>query len=303
MKFGKAHSLEGIDFSLPPDDPLTARVLGGQPAPGGFQAYLGCPMWGNKAWAGILFPPKTPARDYLSWYSRSFNTIELNTTHYRSPSPELVASWREQAAEGFRFCPKIPQVISHYRKLAGAHEETLRFAESIRHFSSKLGCSFVQMHDSFAPDLAGNLYEFLRGWPQDLPLAVEFRHEGWFSGQRLRPEAWELLREFGAGAVITDVAGRRDVLHASLSSPVAVIRFVGNGLHPSDYRRADDWVARLGDWKARGLEKVYFFVHQPDDTAAPEIGAYVAARMNEALGTSLPPPGIASGTQGQMSLF
>jgi len=48
-------------------------------ARGKFQAYIGCPMWGNKAWIGKLYPPATKAGDFLQQYARSFNGIESDS--------------------------------------------------------------------------------------------------------------------------------------------------------------------------------------------------------------------------------
>jgi uncharacterized protein YecE (DUF72 family) len=105
----------------------------------------------------------------------------------------------------------------------------------------------------------------------DGPAHVEFRHAEFFRRGVLHPAAAELLARRGAGAVITDVAGRRDVCHATLTVSELMLRFVGNGLHASDFTRIDAWLDRLADWHARGLRRVYAFVHQPDDHVAPEL--------------------------------
>ena len=56
--------------------------------------YLGCPMWGYKAWVGTdFFPAKTPASDFLRLYSRRLTCVEGNTTFYALPSEETVARW------------------------------------------------------------------------------------------------------------------------------------------------------------------------------------------------------------------
>jgi uncharacterized protein YecE (DUF72 family) len=260
-------------------------------------------MWANKAWTGILYPPRTPQHAYLRLYAQSFNTIELNTTHYRIPAPETVESWRVQAAPGFHFCPKIPQTISHYRKLINCREDIETFASVISLFEEKMGCAFVQLHESFGLAYLENLISFLNVWPRHIPLAVEFRHTEWFEHHTLRPEVAHLLTEYGCGTVITDVAGRRDVLHTSLTSPVAMIRFVGNGLHPTDFERADAWIGRLAQWAEQGVQRVYLLVHQPDDAAAPEMGIYLIRQLNARLGLNLRIPGLPAAEQGQMSLF
>ncbi|MCS7003779.1 MAG: DUF72 domain-containing protein [Cytophagales bacterium] len=71
---------------------------------------------------------------------------------------------------------------------------------------------------------------------------MEFRHREWFSNSLA---AWETLIEYQVSTVITDVAGRRDVLHKRLITPYVIIRFVGNQLHPTDIQRLHAWAERL----------------------------------------------------------
>ena len=303
MKFGKLHDLSQVDFRLPLQNPDNQIVLGGSPSPEGFQPFIGCPMWGNKGWVGKLYPKGVKAGDYLSYYSQSFNTIELNSTHYRIPTKEISTRWRDMAAEGFEFCPKITQTISHYRKLVNCEEEIERFVESVSLFGEKMGCAFVQLHPSFGPNLIHNLTWFLDAFPASIPLAIEFRNEDWFENNRLIPQAEDLLLSNNTAAVITDVAGRRDVLHQSITNKIAMIRFVGNQLISSDFERADAWVERIAWWVENGLEKLYFFVHEPDDTFAPEMGTYVIKKLNQRFGLNLPIPGIPQAPGTQMELF
>ncbi len=104
--------------------------------------------------------------------------------------------------------------------------------------------------------------------------------------------------------MITDVAGRRDVLHMRLTAPIAFIRFVSNGLHPKDYQRADAWAERIAAWAAKGLQELYFFVHSPDEQTSPEMMAYVIGRFNEKLGAGLRLPNLVNGGEAaNLSLF
>ena len=80
----------------------------------------------------------------------------------------------------------------------------------------------------------------------------------------------DALAARSVAAVITDVAGRRDVLHGYITAPRSMVRFVGNGLIDSDYQRLEEWVFKLSDWN---LTENYFFPHQPDNILAPEAAA------------------------------
>ena len=84
--------------------------------------------------------------------------------------------------------------------------------------------------------------------------------------------------------MITDVAGRRDVLHMRLTNPILILRFVGNGLHPTDYTRADDWVLRLKSWIDQGLHAAYLFIHQPEMALVPDYTNYWAKKIEEVCG-------------------
>ena len=279
MEFGKLNDLSEVDFSLPPEPPRNAALLDRLPpmekAP---TVYVGCTGWSMKEWVGKVYPPGTKSADYLRQYARQFNTIELNTTHYRIPDLRTIRKWYEESADDFRFCPKIPQSISHSRDLGGG--QLTEFCLSIEGLEEKLGCCFLQLPPYFGPDRLPVLEHFLGRFPRELPLAVELRHPGWFAGPD-GEEVWAALERHGAAAVITDVAGRRDVAHMQLTAPRTLVRFVGNGLHPTDYRRIDEWVQRLAGWTGRGLPEVFFFTHEPDNLLAPDLSLYLVAQVRK----------------------
>lgn len=232
---------------------------------------IGAPAWGRKEWVGKIYPEKTPATQFLHWYSRYFSCVELNTTHYRIPSDHQVSTWKSLAAEGFIFCPKVYQGISHER--TGLLDRSL--LASWHHFvdalAEKAGPSFLQLPPYFDYSMKAQLFSFLKSWPDAHRLALEFRHPSWFENGKIIPALTSYLQTRGIGLVITDVAGRRDVLHTSISSDFVMLRFIGNNLHPSDQSRAQQWTDRFSKWQSAGLSALYLFVHEPDDLTTPEM--------------------------------
>ena len=81
--------------------------------------------------------------------------------------------------------------------------------------------------------------------------------------------------------MITDVAGRRDVLHCSVSNQIVMIRFVGNALHSTDRTRLDEWVQKFGEWFGQGIKQVYLFMHQPEEAGTLELIDYFVEKMNQ----------------------
>jgi len=300
MKFGKLTDLRGIAFDLPADHPATQRTLQDQPRKKPFRVYMGATGWSNKEWVGTWYPPKAKAAEYLRHYAGQFQTIELNTTHYRIPKPELVLRWRDMAGPGFKFCPKIPQEISHRHKMTGTAARMELFAETLSLLGDSLGPSFMQLPPYFKPDSLHILENFLNELPAGFPLMIEFRHEDWFRGLAAAETGFELLREKGVGAVITDVAGRRDVLHMHLTTPVLMLRYVGNSLHPTDFSRADDWARRIEKWKGQGLKEVYLFVHEPEMEQVPEMSIHFAKVLQSLDAEIITPKAIETYQQGSL---
>lgn len=295
MEFGKAkpEDISSVNFDLPEDGSHTSAVLNKKQR-GKASVFVGCAKWGRPEWVGFLFPPKTKAASFLNEYARHFNSIELNAAYYKIPSVNNVHKWKEQAEEfrndNFLFCPKFPISISHYKKLKGAEEKTDEFLTSIMEFGAHLGPSFLQMSDRFGPSSIDSLTYYLHSLPKDLRVFTELRNSEWYADPASRKALFELYADLRQGAVITDVSGRRDLLHMELTIPEVFIRFNGLGapLRETDFARIDAWAERLKDWQGRGLKKIYFFMHQEDERESVRLAAYAIKSFNQTLGSQIP---------------
>ena len=225
MKFGKLANIEGVNFDLPVDPPNNEVLLSPLVEQQKLNFYIGCTGWSMKEWVGKVYPTGAKAKDYLKYYSQQFNTIELNTTHYRTPNESTIQKWYTESAPDFKFCPKVLQQISHSRNLGANTEQLINFCEAIQGLQEKVGCNFIQLPPYFGKDRLAVLEAFLKNWPNHLPLAVEVRHESWFKTKEDIISLIELLNKYQVATVITDVAGRRDVLHMHLSTTCTMIRF------------------------------------------------------------------------------
>jgi uncharacterized protein YecE (DUF72 family) len=283
MEFGRVSpdELNKLNFTFPAD-PLQNKTFlaqqGSPEAPTRF--YVGCAKWGRADWVGKLYPPGTREADFLKYYAKQFRTIELNATYYRVPAPSVIDRWRKAAGEGFVFCPKFPKSITHDLQLSNCAKETDEFVRSLYHFKKNLGPVFLLLPPLFAADRLEQLNAYLSTLPKDIRFFVEARHPSWFSDTASQ-ELFDVLTDKHCGAVITDAAGRRDCLHMRLTVPAAFIRFVGNALHPTDYKRVDDWVQQIKTWSNNGLSEMYFFMHQHNELHSPELCAYTIRQLNQ----------------------
>ncbi len=287
MQFGKVDHPEHIDFTLPQDHKGTQKVLN-KSSKEELSVYVGCAKWNRQDLKGF-YPRGT--KDELEYYSRQFNSIELNATFYRIFPEEQFQKWYEKTPEGFKFFPKLVQNISHLKRL---NEDVQPYVDQYLscavHLKEKLGTIFLQMHGNFAPKNFDRVLHFIEQWPKEIRLAVEFRHTDWFNDQQIANELYTLLEENNVANIITDTAGRRDLLHMRLTNDEAFIRYVGAN-HPTDYDRLDVWVERLKSWKEQGINHIHFFVHQNIEKESPLLSKYLIVALNKHLNTKLSLPG------------
>lgn len=265
--------------------------------------YVGCPMWGLKAWVGSLFPPGTRPTEFMSAYSRQMNTVEGNTTFYALPDLDTVRRWRDQTPEGFRFCLKVPQAISHHKRLIACEAETEAFVRCLEALGDRCGPAFLQLPPTFNAERLRDLDRWLARWQSAFQLAVEPRHPDLFG--RYETEFDALLRRYNVARCIFDTA---PLFSAPPDSPAVAtaqsrkprvptrrtrtaaftfIRYVGHPDLAANTRWLMPWVQSVREWLGAGRD-VYFFCHHPDDALAPQLVSQFRALLGEA--TTPPAP-------------
>lgn len=293
MDFGRVADtadLDKINFKLPPDHPGTTNVLAKSPVGKKITFYVGCAKWGRPDWVGKIYPPKTKAGDFLEYYAKKFNAIELNATFYRMPYRKQIEGWKSKVGKDFKFCPKFVDQITHLRRLKNTRELLDEFLDAIDAFGNNLGPIFLMPHPQMTPQSIDTIQAFIESVPKDVQLFIELRHPAWYADKQVFDDAWNTFEQLKTGSVITDASGRRDCVHMRLTTREAFIRFVGNGLHPTDYTRVDDWVKRMKQWTDEGIKTIYFFMHQHEEIHSPELAKYLIEKMNQEIGTSLQVP-------------
>jgi uncharacterized protein YecE (DUF72 family) len=289
MEFGKVSNVDEVDFKMPHDPAMNKKVLGGKPFAHP-HIYVGCAKWGRPDWVGTLYPKGTKAADYLKHYTKHYNSIELNAMFYQLFPKATVAKWASYADDDFRFSPKFTQAITHFKRLKDAERETDDFLDTMQSFGNKLGTSFIQMGDNFGPKNFGTLQSYIEALPKDFDVALELRHTDWYNDKTVATELFHLLQANNTASIITDTSGRRDLLHMHLPTKTAFIRWVGNNLHPTDFKRLDDWTKRIKLWLGEGLETLYFYVHNHEEANTPQLSDYFIKKLNKECGLNITPP-------------
>ncbi len=150
---------------------------------------------GRGTWNGVFYPPRRASGrstiDELAFYAEHFDTVEVNSTFYRVPGPEMTRAWAARTPRGFEFAVKLHQRFTHVSMHPGAsggerppatRDDAETFARAIEPLAEadKLGPLLAQFPSSFRNTAASRdhlawLLEVFDG----VPVAVELRHVTW----------------------------------------------------------------------------------------------------------------------------
>ncbi len=293
MEFGAlpVSQVNKINFRLPPDPAGNASILSSGKAPSP-KIYIGCAKWGRKEWIGKLYPPGTREKDFLKFYGLYYDSIELNATHYKMYDGAQLKAWAAEVNNPvFKFCPKAHRGMCFLKDSPNRKSLTQDFINNIRALGQQLGPVFITHDEKIKWDDPSEkqFFTYLESLPKDILFFIEERWPGFYADKKLHRRYYGKLKELGIGAVITDTAGRQDVLHMQLTIPKTFIRFVGNSLHPSDYTRIELWAKRIKKWINAGIEDIYFFMHMHNEATSPELTKYVVEQFNKICRTDFPP--------------
>jgi uncharacterized protein YecE (DUF72 family) len=174
----------------------------------------------------------------MARYFETLETVELNSTFYRYPSPELVERWRRAAPDTFEFTVKAHQDISHRLGLQPSKECTAAF-ERMRQICAILRSKvmLIQTPASFQPTKenlvrAGDFFQKVdRG---DLALAWETRGDTWNT-----PRTRERLRSLLSEVEVTHTTDPFLVEPAYSTPKLAYLRLHGLGERMYYYQFTD----------------------------------------------------------------
>lgn len=189
------------------------------PAPEAGRIRVGTSGWsyptGRGTWSGVFYPPAVApgARrgrgrfDELAYYAERFDTVEVNSSFYRPPTPAMARSWVARTPPGFEFSLKLHQRFTHpamFERTAGEgswtvgreHLDEFRIAVEPIARAGKLGALLAQFPPSFsASDVTRDYLRWLLEAFGGYPVAVELRHRSWSDDRRTTAE---LLGAYGA---------------------------------------------------------------------------------------------------------
>ena len=223
--------------------------------------HIGTSGWnyptGRGTWNGVFYPARRPRGfDELAYYAEHFDTVEVNSTFYRQPSPGQTTTWLRRTPGTFQFRVKLYQKFTHpdmylarngvtdWDVTAGDLDEFRTGVDPIA-AAGRLVAVLAQFPPSFHSEPETRDYiTWLATALGNYPLALELRHRSW-SDRAAETQAllaannitWVHIDEpkFD-GSIDQDLSAA-----GAASSPLLYIRLHGrNSAHWWDHEEAED---------------------------------------------------------------
>lgn len=242
--------------------------------------HIGTSGWnypgGSGTWNGVFYPAKRPRGfDELAYYAEHFDTVEVNSTFYRMPEPDMSRSWLRRTPASFLFAVKLYQQFTHpdlYLRRPGvstwdvSQADLDLFRTGIEPVAAahRLAAVLLQFPASFQADDDALAYvDWLLAALGQYPLAVELRHRSWsdaaIATRRVldtRSAAWVVIDE---PKFMTSI--RQDLRQLSSgadnggtpATPLVYVRLHG--------RNAAQW------WEHERMEDRYDYLYSPTELA------------------------------------
>lgn len=218
------------------------------------RVIVGTSGWWYDHWRGVFYPSEMEPREWFHHYTRSFDTVEINSSFYRLPFENMVKGWAKRAPEDFTFTLKMWRRITHLKKLKDVAKDLEIFLNRIEPLKPYLGAVLYQLPPSLKIDLA-LLEEFLKTLPENLDQAVEFRHTSW-----LNEDTFSLLTEYNLAYCIISMPRFPELVR--ITSDISYIRLHGREvLYGSSYSEAElkGWADKILNFFNQGVKRVYIY--------------------------------------------
>jgi uncharacterized protein YecE (DUF72 family) len=201
--------------------------------------YIGTSGWQYYHWKGKFYPEDLPSKDFLKFYSKYFNTVEVNTSFYHFTKKSTFEKWKTQIntdfeqintdknyqrinsdskriktdkdnphksvlnprkSAGFLFSIKLHRLFTHFRKLKLTKDDKRILKETIESYKV-LGKNLGPILIQLPPSLKKDLKVLEKFLKnfENLKLAIEFRHKSW-----LDKETYNFLKKKRVAFVISD---------------------------------------------------------------------------------------------------
>ncbi len=228
--------------------------------PSDLDIRIGTSGYDYPEWRGSFYPPGLARKDFLSFYSEQFDTLEINFTYYGQPRAEIFDRMLGRLRRPIDFAVKAYRNLTHERDARTLPATACEFRAGIDPLirAGRLAAVLLEFPSSFHYSAGERVYlARLLDELEGIPLVVELRNAEWYSARVI-----EALRARNVGLCILDaprLPGLPPVLDL-VTADLAYVRFHG--------RNAFAWWT--GD---AGTRYEYFYSPEELSAWAPRLGS------------------------------
>ncbi len=252
----KVSSKSTASISKRQDQPTQNRASRGS-------LFIGTSGWSYPHWKGSFYPSALKAREHFPYYAAVFNTVEINNSFYRSPSPETYIQWGKAVPPGFMYSIKANRYFTHLKKLDVTRQELLEFLEPAQLLGTKLGPVLFQLPPRWSLNLS-RLEQFISNLPPSLRYTIEFRDSSWYDSR-----VYALLTRSNIAFCIYELNRHQSPL--IVSADFVYIRLHGPGAkYQGSYtlQQLEVWRDNITAWLTAGKD-VYIYFDNDEKGYAP----------------------------------
>jgi uncharacterized protein YecE (DUF72 family) len=224
--------------------------------------WIGTSGWQYRDWRGVLYPDGLPQRKWLAHYADHYDCVEVNNAFYRLPERSTFERWRDETPDGFVVGVKVSRYLTHVKRLKDPEEPVDRLLDRAAGLGDRLGPFLLQLPPNLRADV-DVLDRCLAAFPADARVAVEPRHETWWTD-----EVRAVLEKRGAALCWADRRGPITPLWRT--ADWGYIRFHEGRAKPSPrYGRQAlaTWADRLRATWPKSADVFAFFNNDPGGAA------------------------------------
>jgi len=220
--------------------------------------HIGTSGWSYKDWVEVFYPKKLKSSDWLTYYAKTFDCTEINSSFYRLPPQQTVINWVNKVPKNFLFCPKMSRYLTHMKRLKDPDEPLERFFRIFEPMKKQLGPVLIQLPKvvPFDYDVTEHFYKLLKEKYSTYEFAMEVRDNTWMT-----ENSYSLMAKYNIAFVISH-SGNHFPYAEVVTSENIYFRFHGPGsLYNTKYDDATlkHYARMFAKWLQQGHNVWIFF--------------------------------------------
>lgn len=233
--------------------------------------HIGTSGWHYKHWKEVFYPADVKETAQLQYYSKLFNTVEINNSFYMLPASKTFTEWKKTSPRGFIFSVKASRFITHMKKLKADAASIRRFFSHAGKLGEKMGPVLFQLPPKWKIN-AERLSQFLSRLPKGHRYTFEFRNHTWYD-----KSVYELLKKYNCAFCIYELEHHLSPLEVTADFVYVRLHGPGNKYQGSYTDTAlKKWARQCRKWQEKGKDVYIYF-----DNDQAGFAAFNAKRLKE----------------------